>query len=212
MPSQNTKYGPPMKNLILFVCLACPLIAFASEVGSSSVSFPSKITFGPRAQSVNVKPIAPLISSSGESLTAFLLRAGTIFRGFTAGSGLEACSAICRSTSGQYGLFIVTNESHVGCAVIDLCPSGMSVTGESIHSHPQFKTFTVNRADKAFIEARSDNGAIIQSGSTQLGSAAYGFSETDYEGGPGYLVDGDVLRYQKGSGTSRNVGVITPVE
>lgn len=200
-----------MKRVAIFALLSC-LIAAASATNSESFSFPPKAIFGQRGQSVDVKPIAPFASDEGENLAAFLLRAAILFRGFTADSGFEACSAICMSPSGQYGVFLITNESHIGCTVVNVCQHGMTATGESIHSHPQQDSFVVNRADKVFAEARDDSAIVIARGSILRGSAGHGFSETDYEGGPGYLVDGNILRYQKGSGTSRDVGVLPPAE
>lgn len=168
-----------------------------------------RVGFGEQGQHVAVIKVGSLIASPGESDERFLLRAGSTFRDFTAVSGFEACAQLCHSPEGLAGLLITTNNSHIGCAVVDRCPLGMLPSGLTVHSHPQQPTYLVNEADRVFLAARHPEQAIGKRSRRTVSTQA-GFSLYDYQWGPGYLVDGDLLRYQEGRKSTRIIGSLPP--
>ena len=168
-----------------------------------------RVSFGDGGRQVSVVKLETLIAAPNESDEQFLLRAGLTFRDFTSASGFEACAQLCHSPEGLAGLLITTNSSHIGCAVVDRCPLGMLPSGLTIHSHPQQPNYLVNEADRVFLAARHPEQAIGKR-SRRTVSIQAGFSFYDYQWGPGYLVDGNLLRYQEGPKSTRIIGSLPP--
>lgn len=187
------------------------LLAFALVSAIAGSVSAQTVKFGPQGESIQATPVATVVAEPGETDQEFLLRRGKLFRGYTASTGFEVCAQVCRSADGRLGMSVYTSGSHIGCATIDQCPVGMSSIGESMHSHPQYLTFVVNDADRAFLRARQP-GAHIQRSQRESADRHPGFSEIDFAGGPGYLVTGDTLLHQSGENHVTIVGTIPPAD
>lgn len=131
-------------------------------------------------------------SAPGETEQAFLLRVAGAMQTYTMRTGQEICGAIARQHD-TFSVVLGTNHSQIGCLAGEAgVIEGAIPTGETIHSHPAGSLFRLNRMDRQFAWAThaADPGARTFRGSPN------GFSETDYESGPGYLVAGGRLFYQ----------------
>lgn len=102
---------------------------------------------------------------------------------FTSAEKTEACAAICRAETGEWGASPLSIGSHLVCPIIAKCPDGMVATGEHIHSHPRSGSYVVNLADKIVLRQRLYTvGSTAKTGNTRV------FSSEDFSGGPGYMV------------------------
>ncbi|GAP66838.1 hypothetical protein MBSD_n2153 [Mizugakiibacter sediminis] len=158
--------------------------------------------FSAAAADFPVDRVTTLTSAPGEGKVAFLSRAAKTFRAFSDRTGYEACAEIA-TDGARFGLVVTTSHSHIGCAVNRaLVPSGMTATGESIHSHGINTAFHPSRVDRMFLgiplTARAD-AAIVG------GQDPEHFSETDFAGAHGYLATPSGLKYQDGAGSERVV-------
>jgi hypothetical protein len=171
-----------------------------------AVSHAQRVNIGGQGEVVEQTPIATLVSSNNQSEKDFMLRVGNLLSNYTQLTEYESCATICRSSAGQLGVLIVSNSSHVGCALVDACPTSMAFTGKSIHSHPPAKDYIINHADRAFLRARTPGVPVAQHEHIRPDTSI--FSEYDYLSGPGYLVVGRNLWFQSGVGRVVNLGLI----
>lgn len=181
--------------LLLFFCLTVDAAA-------------ATLRFGQRGETLPVFKVTTFYSQEGETLDAFALRMGVWFRNFTTTSGYEACGLIFASSTeeGKWALPIFTNNSQIGCAMPETTLEGYALTKETIHSHPVEKMVEPNANDRIFLQGQSDRFHVERRQRRNVDPRT--FSNTDFAGGPGYLVtDGKVL-YQAGPKSVREVGVL----
>lgn len=128
------------------------------------------------------KPLFSIVSEPDESKEDFLSRVGPMLRAFSDKTGYEACSPIGKKDN-RYALDVITNESHVGCAIHTAgLPDGFKYIGETLHSHGNDTRVKPNSADMVFLGlSPSDRGQMVGGQFTDQ------FSDTDYSGPPGYL-------------------------
>lgn len=142
--------------------------------------------------------ITVMVSREGENKEDFLRRAGGVLSGYTEHTAFEACASVCQAGE-RTGIWATTSKAHGYCGVSQQCPGGFTSTGESIHSHPQVSSYTVNEVDAVFSGFRDRKGAR-----KRVNPAV--FSVHDYDGGSGYLATGGALLFQAGRGTERTIG------
>lgn len=139
---------------------------------------------------VPVDRVSTLVSREGEDKVAFLQRVGGLLAAYTDATGFEACAQVCASPQ-RTGVVVTSSRAHAYCAVAQRCPGGLVATSESIHSHPQAAVYVVNENDVVFSGFRDRKGQRKRTTPEQ-------FSDTDFDGGPGYLATGGKLMYQSG--------------
>lgn len=184
------------------------IVLTAFLVFITGTAMAAKVSFGPRGEKAEVTVLATFEAKPGETDHEFFLRKGMFFRGVTESTGFEACAQICRAPDGRPGMVVSTSNAHIGCAIVETCPVGMTLTRESIHSHPTAAVIKLNDNDRAFLEARPGATRVQRYDRRRLDHRKVEFSPVDYAGGPGYLVHGNVLMYQAGEGTARVIGQI----
>lgn len=139
--------------------------------------------------------IADLRSRAGESEHAFLVRIGPQLRAFSDKTGFEACGVIGSDKNGDFGVVLGSSGSRIGC-VNDPARvlTGMTSTGETIHSHGRQGSFNMNHADKALSGLDPFDINLIPIHGADL----FHFSPRDYAAGAGYLATPTGLEYQDG--------------
>lgn len=116
----------------------------------------------------------------------------------------EVCAQICKSSDGTWGATITTVGSHVMCPITGACPSGMTPTGEGIHSHPTGGSYNLNDADKAVLLS----GPFYRLGAKEQRGKTDVFSPEDFKSGPGYMVtDKGRLMHQDGPKKVRIISI-----
>lgn len=142
------------------------------------------------------------VGAQPQTLDDFVLEVRPLLVAYSKQTGFEACGAIAANADkSQYGIVIGTNHSHLGCVIYpDRVPTGMTYIGLTIHSHGLDRMFTLNRADRIFTHNTGDPSPIRCGGDN-----LYGFSETDFAGGPGFLATPKGVLFQRGEGTTENV-------
>ena len=186
----------------LFALLLAAVLALVAGPG-----FANTMVVGERGERVMVSQLTTLQSRQGEDLESFVLRAGVLFRNYTATMGYEACGLILQNGSGQWAIPVVTNHSQVACALPEPDLEGFTQTGMTIHSHPTQSTVVSNAADRAFASIRGKGSSPHRQHRRQSVNPN-AFSSVDYASGPGYLVVGDRVMFQQGRGTEREVGTL----
>lgn len=181
------------RSLALITALLGTLLSSSANAGRASLE-------GGRAQ-VPVEIVTIMVSREGEDHEEFLRRAGGLMAAYTDRSEFESCARVCTSGA-RTGLFITTSKAHAHCGLSDRCPGGFTPTEDSIHSHPQVSSYTVNEVDAAFSGFRDKRG-------TRKHARPEAFSTYDYASGPGYLATGGQLIHQRGRKTDRVVGELT---
>lgn len=177
----------PLRSLMAITVLTGVSLAQAGEVSVGTL----------RAKVPSIM-VSLLVSKPAESRNDFLLRAGGMMAAYTQMSGFEACGQVC--VGERTGIVITTSQAQGGCAVVDRCPgANMLPIGQTIHTHPQMRHYKVTRAD-----------AILSNFKHRVGVRVSGdpgkYSDTDFEGGPGYLVTEGKLLHQQGRGTETIIG------
>ena len=189
-----------MRSFIVF--LAAALLLAASPVSANNM------VVGERGERVMVSQVTTLHSRPGEELEDFVLRAGVLFRNYTAAMSYEACGLILQNGEGRWAIPVVTNHSQIGCAMPTPTLAGYSMSGMTIHSHPTEHTITANAADRTFSSTRPGERQNAQRQQRRQTVNPHVFSAIDYASGPGYLVVGDKVMFQRGRGTERDVGTL----
>lgn len=155
----------------------------------------SRVGRGERVPRVEVATILPL---QGEVPLDTIARAGRVAEDYTRHAGFEACAIVCQNEAGQAALRLTTNFSHVACTLRQeqaSCPAGFAPTLESLHTHPFVSQVRANPVDAVFTGQRRGRRIVVE---------PHGFSDQDYQAGPGYLVAMGRLLYQEGPGTARH--------
>ena len=171
----------------------------------------------PETQGImEVKALGTLESREGEEKVDFLKRVGRLMESYTSSTQHEACGIIIERTArdhtaeGKWVVPMVTQMSHIACAAVTTIPYDGTATGETIHTHPTFENdrYVVNQSDVKFLYGlhakrvqRGQRMSIKRSG----GPA---FSSTDFQGGPGWVVDQGQLLFQNGRQHGVNHGSI----
>lgn len=163
--------------------------------------------------------LGTLESHGGEDQLAFLKRAGRLLNAYTERTGYEACGVIGErrgqpgSHPGRWVLPLVTQKAHIACMPALTLPEDAVYTGETIHSHPSHavRRYRPTAADRTFLQMLE--GRRVALGQTQsVRTLSQRFSEQDYKAGPGWLVVDGALYHQRGSGTLRAWGAVTPAQ
>lgn len=147
-------------------------------------------------------------STPGETLEGFLKRLGLVLDAHTRTTGHEACGVIGRQpATSRYAVSLYTDGVQRGCSMsYSEVPPGFDTTRETIHSHPRARFITLTAQDKAWNRAHND----VMHGTTI--SIKPGFSQGDFEAGPGWLVFQGTLQYQRGWNRVRRFGKIPPMQ
>ena len=145
------------------------------------------------------------VSEPGEALPAFVRRVGRVVFEFTKQSGHEACGSLGKSGD-RYATILGSDGVQNGCLVRrSRLPERFVHTGESIHSHPvQEGSLRLTERDLAWWKAQG------LSRPDRTFTRKPGFSRSDFQGGPGWLIEGVVVLHQDGLGRVRRHGVIAP--
>lgn len=150
------------------------------------------------------KILAEFSASSGLTKDEFASSLSVPLAHYTKQTQHEACAQICKSSAGEWGATITTVGSHVMCPITGACPSGMTPTGEGIHSHPTGGSYNINDADKAVLLS----GPFYRLGAKELRGKTDVFSREDFKAGPGYMVtDKGRLMHQDGPKKVRVISI-----
>ena len=136
----------------------------------------------------------------GQDMDQFVIELGKNLRDYTQETGFEVCASICRSSDGLFGAQLFTMQSHTVCPIPPKCPSGMEVSGQTIHSHTTMRSYKINRADMAVMGIGAKVGGSMHGDNPEL------FSDEDFGGGPGYMVSATTVWHQQGKREVRMVG------
>ncbi|MBN8224822.1 MAG: hypothetical protein J0L89_08405 [Xanthomonadales bacterium] len=139
------------------------------------------------------------LSDPGESLDAFVLRISPRLRAYSDETGFEACGVL--ATNGErFGVVVGSNRAHIACANFDsFTPTGMTPTGQTIHSHGKDRPSRANKNDLALMgQQLAALGGAGKAMVTVAGQALDAFSSTDFHGGPGYLATPAGVLHQQG--------------
>lgn len=98
-----------------------------------------------------------------------------------------------------FGIRIQSNNSHLACVVTPSCPKGLTPTGRNAHTHGRGGRFKVSRVDNILSNNNLSEGKYVN------GQTTDGFSETDFEGAPGYLITDKHILYHERPET-KNLG------
>lgn len=173
-----------------------------------------KWTEAERAQAMLRLPHAPIceaVSRPDEPVQDFMMRVAPTLNAFAKTHGVEGCGYITHNPdTRQFGIRLTTQGGFFFCVnSVDLAyrEPGFRLTTSTLHNHPSGTYIKPSPSDVAikrllqgpdaeFVVARQKNYGML------------GFSPQDYKAGPGFLVAGDLLWYQRGRGTMRIVGAI----
>lgn len=142
------------------------------------------------------------VSEAGEPLEIFLKRLGLVLDAHTQTTGHEACGVIgWQARSQRHAVALYTDGVQRGCTMRhSQMPSGFESTWETIHSHPHDSLITLTDADRAWNRAHND----VMPGRTV--NIKPGFSQGDFDAGPGWLVFQGTLQHQRGWSRVRRFG------
>lgn len=152
---------------------------------------------------VTVHPVVQVLQAQDESGDAFVARAARTMRDYTERTSFEAGGWLClHPGTGQRAVSVISSHSQINVAAgIKGCPlGGYQPTQEFMHSHPVRDSIVLTAQDLAGYPAGTV--ARVFRGMTagarvRVGASGGRFSAADMELGPGYLVHGDHLYYQK---------------
>jgi hypothetical protein len=191
-----------LKCLQLVLWMSLPVVApLAMSADSDSEVFSAPIPCIlnlPSGATQQVLYLAQFYSQPNEDKTTFLMRVGRYLQGYAAREGFEACGEIWRNNDDTAWVVpVITLSSHIMCRSTSLAPTviGVSpwvISGETIHVHPEATKFQINAVDAAF-------NAHLRIGAMQRTLPDH-FSAGDLRLGPGYLVAGGRLQYQRDHG------------
>lgn len=180
-----------MVMMFVLVCMAS-LPAFAQQKASHPTL----------RSAIDLIQVTTMVSKIDETKPEFLSRAAGLMEAYTLATGFEVCSNIYEG-NGRIGLFITTNNSHIGCVTALRPPMQMNNTGETIHTHPTSPQIRLNKNDEILSHFHHKRNALFRPN-------PHVFSDTDYQNGAGYLVIHGKIKYQQGVGTMQTVMEITP--
>ena len=142
------------------------------------------------------------VSDPGEPLELFLKRLGLVLDAHTKATGHETCGMIgWQAATSRHAVALYTDGVQRGCSMrYSQVPDGFVSTRETIHSHPYATSIVLRDADRAWNKAHND----LMYGRTV--TLEPGFSQGDFDAGPGWLVFQGTLQYQKGPTRIRRFG------
>lgn len=144
-------------------------------------------------------------SNSEESYNQFATRVGKFLNDWTAKNNAEGCGRLTES-DGKFYVILQTQKSQISCNSTILV-SGTNLTGDDIHSHPDYGMQEIVNLTKETRMAEKNNGVNL-SNVEKINLKTKGYSETDYSGGSGFLVTDGKLMYQKGKGTEKVISYL----
>lgn len=147
-------------------------------------------------------------SRPAEPLDGFMLRLGRVLFEHTRRTGHEACGVVAQDGQGRHAVMLFTDGVQRGCSMSRReIPEGFVATEHTIHSHPVAREIRYTAADLAWNRA---HGQVTPQRTLLVRP---GFSPSDLQAGPGWLVEGTAVFFQRsGRGTGKRVGVISPRE
>lgn len=189
-----------MKTFLAALLFLAALPASATELFSMEGTLIGETTISAQSMAkVPVREIGRLAQGPQEMEAAFMDRAALAFRSYSDAAGFEACALLCKAPTGHISLLVTTNQSHLGCVVVNACQEGSVSTEVAIHSHPPQRDYVVTPADQAFLNSRvPSHGKHRWTGAPKVGSTrslvkSDGPSDVDLRGGEGWLVETDAL-------------------
>lgn len=167
-----------------------------------------------RQAALHAMPAVPLceaISHPGEAPQDFMMRVAQPLRAFAEWTSLEACGYLTHDpTTDTFGIRLTTNGGHAFCvnsiqhAYLE---PGFRLTTTTLHNHPTADRYAPTLADQTvFTLLKGPHAGPLPA--LQRNFGMLGFSPQDIQAGPGYLVAGGLLWFQRGKGTERIVGEI----
>lgn len=148
-------------------------------------------------------PVQQVFQEPNESWDEFVSRSGRVMRDYTNKTGFEAGGWLCVHPGTRQGaMSVISSHSQISVSSgIKGCPlRGYELTAEFMHSHPVKEHIVLTAHDlhghPTGNMARLFNG--MRAGSkVRVGASGGRFSKADIGIGPGYLVHGDNLYFQK---------------
>lgn len=119
-----------------------------------------------------------------EEIGTTMRRAAQVMHRYSKATRFEACADVCWSKGdhSQLAMYISSNHSHIGCAILEWCPEGFeavsSIKGQPVHSHPSSGPYTLNAADVVFLTQSPVPTDIGKVGDTHILQGGT-FSQTD---------------------------------
>lgn len=145
------------------------------------------------------------VSQPGESLDEFVVRIAPVLDAFTAQTEREACGVLAQDAQGRYATVIGSVQASLSCATsTDNVPEGFVPIGQTIHSHPSTPDVHPTGSDQALQQMFGIRAVPYKRVEKNPGSR--GFSQVDFQAGPGYLVVAGRILHQEGLRTTREVG------
>lgn len=151
--------------------------------------------------------VGTFTSEAGETKDVFLRRVGHALTDWADTTATEACGRIGKLPDGRLSVLITTQKAQTVCVISDTVAAGQTDTKETIHIHPgdgrtsiQLTTYD-RQTFRALHQFRYAEARVLD-------AEPIGFSQDDYEGGPGYLIAGGRLLYQHGKDTSQDLGAL----
>lgn len=142
-------------------------------------------------------PLETFFSAPGETEDAFLMRVAVYLQTYTFHKQVEVCGNIWSDPQHtRFSVPLGTINAQLGCSTGNRGPfddsgTAWQETGETIHSHPSRNRVVANHVDSLM-------GNFIEG--NMVSNKPRKFSLPDLKGGPGYLVSGRMLQYQKDEG------------
>ena len=158
------------------------------------------ISFSASAESVDQGIIGRFESNDAESYYQFATRVGRFLSAWTSSSSAEGCGNITES-KGRFYVIIQTQNSQLSCESSYMV-SGTNLTGDTIHSHPDYGTGSIVKLTDSTRKAAKNAGVNLDS-INSIKVKTKNYSNSDYEQGKGFLVTDGVLMYQNGRGTEK---------
>lgn len=192
-----------MHSFRLTVLMAVCVFASLALVG-----IPPARAAAPQAYKVTAWVVGTYTSEVGADKGAFVLKVAEALKAWTDKTGTEACGPIVRTASGALQVTLTTEKSQVVCLISTQAPAGVTLTGDSIHSHPTDggrRKVRLTTRDLAALRALGRSGFVSMLQNLdirQVDAEPDTFSPDDYATGSGYLVVGSRLLYQHGVGTA----------
>lgn len=190
------------------------LAAFVMILGLAVGSQPAGAAPAPQVYQTTAWVVGNYTSTPAESQDAFVLRVAEALAAWTDKTGTEACGPIVRTPTGAMQVTLTTEKSQVVCLISVQPPSGDTLTGNTIHSHPtdggRHKVrLTHNDINALQALGRGDFVASLRGlDIREVDAEPDTFSPDDYAAGPGYLVVGGRLLYQHGPDTAKQMAVL----
>lgn len=148
--------------------------------------------------------LGEMTGGADKSMDQFAVSISGPIAQYTKNTQHEVCAQICKSPQGDWGAVVTTVGSHVMCPITNVCPDGMTATGQGIHSHPTGSTYKINAADKAVLLS----GPFYRLGAKEARGQTDVFSAEDFKAGPGYMVtDKGRLMHQDGPKKVRVISI-----